>query len=204
MSWLRTPSRISSRCCSAICTREADHEPMEEHAFTYGLTFDESDMQSLREGTLTQAQCQKLQELQSRSNRLKLGCAVPMVLAMGCLTCFMCSLMASRPLPPFGNVIVGIGVLLAAALVVAVVAVVAMQLVRFNRDIAARRVESLTGPTRIITTGTSGSRSNYIEVNGTKFPTTMWFYQLENPGAVYRVYFLPRSRVLITAEQVGN
>lgn len=178
---------------------------MQSHGLTQGLTFTEEDMQTVRQGVLTAEQCDKLRQLQQRTYLVTLGCAVPIFLGLACIGAAVYSMIASSPISTAGGIVMGVMALLMVGVFVLLFGMIGFQVLRFNQDLVARQIESITGPARIVTVGVSGgSRSNYVEVNGVRFATTTWLHQLEEPGAVYRVYYLPRSRVLVTVERAAG
>jgi hypothetical protein len=172
---------------------------------TQGLTFGPEDMDALRHGKLTETVQRQLVKCQARLTLTQFILAMPLVF----ITYGITKLLEDDPQKPDTALLL----LRCCGAWIALLPIVYMlflwvkliwQLWVVRQDLLAGVGESMTGKTHLYTGPKRWNRKQYVEVGGLRLPVTPWFYELKEPGAAHRVYYLPKSKLLITAERIGD
>jgi hypothetical protein len=175
---------------------------------TQGLTFGPEDMDALRHGKLTETVKQQLRPYQGRMMMAQfkrylpfLGIAIVIVIVLTVLDLST----EAKQVPLLLFILCGAlsGMFLAIAVLIFYIKLL-FQRRLFDQDLHAGISESISGKTHLYTESNDRNKQQYIEVGGLRLPVTPWFYDLKEPDAAHRVYFLPKSKLLITAERVGD
>jgi hypothetical protein len=171
---------------------------------TQGMIFSPEEMDALRHGKLNETHKQQLRANVVRALLIPLGCIFPFVCLLTTLAVYTEQATRDISISAFVRIFAIIWIALIMSAVITFIARMALHWWNFNQDLRAGVAESMTGKTRIYTEPSGTNRQQYVEVGGLRFPITPWFYELKEPNSAYRVYYLPRSKVLITAERVGD
>lgn len=171
---------------------------------TQGLIFGPEDMDALRRGTLTENHKQQLRAHESRALLIPLGCSTPFLIVITMIAVYAEQATRDVLVDPIVRILAIALIALVMGAVLAFIGKMLLHWLRFEQDVRAGVAESMTGKTSLYTSPEGTNRQTYIEVGGLHFPITPWFYELKEPNSAYRVYYLPRSKVLITAERAGD
>jgi hypothetical protein len=145
-----------------------------------------------RAGRLTTAQVDEIRAYHrgKRSRDLPVAALMVLIVVLG----------GSRAFGASTSHVQDLGIAAAVIGVLAVVIVAIWNMFALATDVAQRQVRSVEGTVRPERRTTRGSSMYFINVNGKRLTSTRPIFDTVVPMQMYRVYFLPRSNLVVNLE----